>query len=384
MATLLALPPELVGLIVSVLAEGEPPSAKLLRVKPSDSLLRSGYHPLKDLSQACRATRELCFPSLFAAVKVDLDSIYGFLKFSESHGLSKHTDSLVLYIDPNSQVEKSSNNPGHYVWLPMVRVVDSIKPSLMTVVLPPSLFAKILPYQLNLVDQGAFNSPYQVLQLRMPRYLASSLQTSQDTIGWRNVFQMRPWTHCTFNQGCSTKGSSSYEYFYNQMPSIFNEKNFGELIRRVMEGSFENLTSVDYVAVFPFDDILQFCQCMNLMKNLKCLRTQLADTPSNIVLDDVAGLGERRQRDLWQEFEGCYNTLACHICANWDKGLTSLEEFVSLDYVNPSFRELIDRTAGRILVKWESDPKRGRWIRKEESPIRFQPVNERLGVIWEQ
>lgn len=380
MAALLALPPELVGLIVSVLAEGEPPSAKLLHVEPSDSLLRSGYHPLKDLSQACRATREWCFPSLFAAVKVDLDSIDGFLKFSESQGLSKHTDSLVLYIDPNSQVEKSSNIPGHYVWLPMVRVVDSIKPSLMTVVLPPSLFAKILPHQPNLVDREAFNNPYQVLQLRMPRDLASSLRTSQDTIGWRNVFQMRPWTHCTFNQGGSTKGSSSYEYFYNQMPSVFNARSFNKVIRRTMEDSFESLTSIDYIAVFPLDDILiQFCQCMNLMKNLKCLRTQLADTPSNI-----AGLGKRRQRYLWQEFEGCYDTLARHVCANWDKGLTSLEEFVSLDYVNLSCRELIDRTAGRILVKWESDPKRGRWIRKEESPIRFQPVNERLGVIWEQ
>ena len=37
----------------------------------------------------------------------------------------------------------------------------------------------------------------------------------------------------------------------------------------------------------------------------------------------------------------------------------SIEESVSLDYVNPSLRGLIDCIAGQILVEWEFDPEAG-------------------------
>ena len=372
MLSFLDLPPELMEHIISVLAEEKPPSAKLLHEEPSESLFRSGIHSLKDLSQACRATHELCFPSLFSAVRVDLNRIDGFLSFSKRHSLSSHVNSVVLYHDPHSRARNVSDifidNPGYRLWLPMVRVIDSVKPSVMTVIVFASLFAKILPYQLNLTDQWAFSIPYQVLQLRMPQDLASMPQTSQDTIGSQNVFQMRPWTHCTFNQGSSIKGYSSYEYFSKQTPSIFYPWDGDQFVRQMMEGSFENLTSIDYIAIFPIDHIMRFCLCMNIMKNLKRLRIQLAPTASNHVLDNPAELWKCQPGDLWQEFESCYKTLAKYIRNSWKSRATSIEEFVSLDYVNPSLHELIDRNVGRYLAKWESDVSGGRWTREKESP----------------
>lgn len=369
MTSLLDLPLELVEQIISILAEEKPPSAKLLHEEPSDSLLRSGHHTLKDLSQACRATRKLCFPSLFSAVKVDLDSMSGFLSFAESHSLSSHVDSLVLYTDRKSQADKFIYVPSSSPWLPMVRVVNSVRPSLMTVILPPLLFAHVLPYQPNLDHEWAFSTAYQVLQLKTPRDLAPSSQISQHTIESRDIFRLRPWTHCTFNQGSSVKSYSSYEYFLKQTPSIFNPGDFDELVLRTMRGSFEILTSIDYTAVFPVDyDILQFCRCMCVMKSLKCLRVQLSPTRSNDVLDNPAALGKSPPRDLWQEFESCYSTFAHYVCMKRDDWAMSFGEFVSLDYVNPSLRELIDRAAGQGLVEWDFDPDDGRWTWREERP----------------
>ena len=307
-------------------------------------------------------TRELCFPSLFSTVKVDLNGVDSFLEFSESHSLSSLVDSLVLYLEPNLQ---SENFNDCNIWLPMVRVIDSTKPSMMTVLLTASLFEKILPYDLYLSDQWAFGIRYQLLQLRMPWDLAPWSQTSQETLKSQNVFQLRKWTHCVFNQGSSINGYSSYEYFAKQPPSIFIPRDRLEFGRKMAQGLFENLTSLDYIAIFPIDHMTQFCLGMKSMKKLKCLRVQLAPTPSNDVLDNPAALGNCQPADLWQEFEACYSSLAHFASSDWLIESTSMKELVSLDYVNPTLRELLDRVVGQHLVDWEFDSNGGRWIWKE-------------------
>lgn len=365
MASLLDLPPELLDQIISLLSEGKPPSEKFLHEEPSDALLQSGYHPLKDLSQACRTTRELCFPSLFSAVRVDLNRVDAFLSLSESHNLCSQADSLVLYLDPGSHAENSNNSS---IWPSVVQIVDLAKPSVVTVLLTASLFEEILPYKLDLTDQWAFSIRYQALQLRMPEGLAQSSQMSQETWESQNVFQIRKWSHCTFNQGSSISGYSSYEYFLKQTPCIFNPQNRHEFGHKMMEGSFENLTCLDYIAIFPIDHMRLFCLSMDSMGKLKCLRVQFAPTPSNNVLDNPDAVGKCQPGDLWQEFEACYNTLTQHISSNWLTGETSLAEFVSLDYHNPSLRELLNRVVGQNLVYWISDSVGGRWKSIEKGP----------------
>ena len=378
MTSLLDLPLELLDLIISILAEEKSPATKSLYEDPPDGILRSGHHPLKDLSQACHATRGLCFPSLFSAVKVDINSADEFLIFSETHSLFRSANSLVLYLD--SKFQPCHFNKGN-IWLPLVRVIDSVKPSVVTVLLSPSLFQLILPYDLNLNDQWAFGIGHQVLQLRLPCELAASSQTSRKAIESQNVFQIREWTHCAFNQGSSLPAYSTYEFFAKTTPSVFNPQPHPDLERRMTEGGFANLTSLDYVALFPLDDMMeQFCMCLDYMKKLKCLRVQLAPTPSNDVLDNPTAVGKCQPGDLWQEFEDCYNTLAEYIWERWSlPGPMSLEEFTSLDYVNPRLRELLD---GRLRLitganeYFKRDPTNGgRWTRTREI-AQWYPVSE--------
>ena len=484
MFSLLDLPLELVQQIISVLAEEKPPSARLLREDPSESILSHGRRPLKELSQACHLTRELCFPSLFSAVKVDLDCIGDFMRFSKRHWLSNCADSVLLYIDPATFAEKIEHISDHYLWLPMIRVIDSVMPSVMTVVLPPSLFAHILPYQLHLENQWAFNIPYQVLQLEISPNLApfahdraesqfssgaraknwlpvlpeadapsshessdtSALENSvspkhasvcpfptassyaafqdgsvqnslpadkspQEFLPWAgapscqnleetkvsqtlapskdrqsdlpsastptyhtprhdidslNVFRLRPWTRCIFNQGSSVTGYGSYEYFYKQAPSFLYPLRHHEFTRSSFYNPFDKITSFDYIAVFPIDHFKEFCINMIFMKSLKCLRVQLAPTSSNDILDNQSALGKSQPKDLWQELESCYKTIARTVRVLCDRGEMSIETFCSLDYVNPGLCELIDRTAGRKLRTWKSDPRGGRWTRRQK------------------
>ena len=369
MASLLDLPPELLEQIISVLTEGETLSTKLLYEEPSAALLQSGYHPLKDLSLACRATRQLCFPSLFSAIRVDINNADEFLRFSENNSPFSRVDSLLLYPGLSPQTQDFSNRN---IWLPMVRIIDSALPSVVTVVFTTSLFQKIVPYELHLSDEWVFRIPCQVLQLRMPRDQVALSKPSRQALESQNLFQIREWTHCTFNQGSSIKGYSSYEYFLKRTPSIFNPQQCCNFIAKMTEGPYANLTSLDYIAIFPIAHMHPFIDCIGSMKKLKCLRVQFAPTLSNNVLDDPVAMGKCQHGDLWLEFEHCYRCLAAYIWKTWDAGTTSLEEFISLDYVNPNLRELLDHTVGKVLLRNDQDfmpdSSGGRWFRNEESP----------------
>ena len=368
MALLLDLPPELLQQIISFLADEGPLSKRLLHEEPSNALLRSDYHPIKDLSQACGVMRDLCFPSLFSALKVDISDVDGFLRFSESHNLSNQAVSLLLYLDLNTQKESLSD---FHIWLPMVRVIDSAMPSVVTALLPTLLLQDIVPYKLYLDDEWLYGIPCQVLQLRMPPDQAASSQTSPEALNSENIFQIREWTHCTFNQGSSINIYSIYEYFSRQIPSVFNPAFDPQLQSKMTERGFANLTSFDFIAIFPVDYMDRFNVCMGSMKKLKCLRIQFAPTPCNHVLDNPAAVGKCQPGDLWQEFEECYKSLADYIWISWYTGRMCLEEFISLDYANPNLRELLDRVMGAFSQRhgcFRPDSSGGRWIRTEGSP----------------
>ena len=380
MASLLNLPPELFEQIISVLTGGETLSTKLLHEEPSDALLQSRYHPLKDFSLACRATRQLCFPTLFSAIRVDTNNADEFLRFSEANSLFSRVDSLLLYSGLNAQTQDSSNRN---IWLAMARVIDSTLPSVVTLVLTASLFRKVLPYEVDLRDEWAFRIPCQVVQLRMPRDLAALSKPSREALESQNLFRIREWTHCTFNQGSSINVYSSYEYFSKRPPSIFSPLDYSEVGRKMTDGGFANLTSLDYIAIFPVNHMYPFCVCIASMKKLKCLRVQFAPTLSNNVLDDPVAMGKCQPGDLWLEFEECYKSLTAYIWGTWDTGTISLEEFISLDYVHPSLRELLDRIVGAYLLRHDdifmSDSSGGRWFRtRRKSQIAPPPqINER-------
>ena len=357
MPSLLDLPPEIVEQIISVLAEKEPPSAKFIYEQPSESLLNPGCHPLKDLSCVCQVLRRFCFSSVFSALKVDIGVVTGFVEFIESSQLAGRVDSLVLFSTPGCLGSK-------FIWPRMVEVVDRVDAPSVTIMLPPSVFADILPYDLNLEHAWAFDIDYQIVHLKMPRGTVAP-KTPENAVKDRNVFALRPWTHCTYNEGSSIKVYSTYEYYFKDKPSPFCAWNF-QHFSRAMENSLHHITSLDIIAVFP-TNLWWFGKGITSMPNLRSLRMQLAPTPANNVLDDPSSLGKCQPKDLWMEFENLYDSLIGSL-VNGDTRLRSIEHFTILDYANAALRETIDDVVGNLLDEWERDPGGGSWTRIREDP----------------
>lgn len=364
MPSLLDLPPELVEQIISVFAVEEPPSAKSIYQEPSKALLNQGYHPLKDLSCVCQGLRRLCFSSLFSALKVNLEVVTGFLDFIKSSQLVGRVDSLALYTPPGCL-------GGRLIWPRMVDIVDLVNAPSLTIIFPPFVFAEILPYGINLRDAWAFGIEYQVLRLEIPRTPVTP-KTPKDIIKDSNVFAMRPWSHCTYNEGSSVEAYSTYEYSLKDKPSVFCPSDRDQFARTI-RGSLDHITSIDFVAVFPINHIWLFLRATSGMKSLRRLRTQLTPTPDNDVLDNPFALGKCQRGDLWMELEASYLQLVGFVRSTDERykafGMQRcpLEEFVILDYVNPGLREFIDGVVGpRMVDGWDFDSSCGRWTRDKE------------------
>lgn len=371
MPSILDLPPELVEQIISVFAVEEPPSANSIYQVPSKALLNQDYHPLKDLSRVCHGTRTICFSSLFSALKVNLEVVTDFLAFVKCNQLVGRVDSLALYTPPGCL-------GGRSIWPRMVDIIDLINAPSLTIVFPPCVFAEILPYGINLCDAWAFAIEYQVLRLEMTRTSVTP-KTPEDVIKDSNVFAMRPWSYCTYNEGSSVEAYSTYEYSLKDTPSVFcpsDPDQFAHTIR----GSLDYITSIDFIAVFPIDSMWSFLQAMSGMKSLRRLRAQLTPTADNDVLDNPSALGKCQRGDLWLELETSYLQLVRFVCSTGDndellaKQGCPLEEFVILDYIHPGLREFIDGVVGPVLAAgWIFDVSWGRWIRKNE---RYEVISQ--------
>ena len=292
MPSLLDLPLEIVEQIISVFTKEESPSAKFIYQQPSKALLSRSYHPLKDLSCACQGLRRLCFSSLFSALKVNLEVVTGFLDFIKSSKLAGRVDSLALFTTPEYL-------GGRLLWPQMVEIIDSINAPSITTIFPPFVFAEILPYGINLRDAWAFRIEYQVLRLEMPRSLVPP-KTPKNVFQNSNIFAMRPWSHCIYNEGSSVEAYSTYEYSLKDKPSVFCPSSRSQFVR-TMRGSLDHLTSIDIIAVFPITNWGSFLQSTSGMKSLRRLRTQLTPTSGNDVLDNPSALGKCHRGDLWME-----------------------------------------------------------------------------------
>lgn len=357
MPSLLDLPPELVEQIIFVFADGEPPSSKFIYQQPSKALLNRDYHPLKDLSCVCRVLRRICFFSLFSALKVNLEIVTGFLDFIRSSQLVGRVDSLALYTTPECL-------GGRLIWPRMADIIDLINTPSLTIVFPPLVFAEIVPYAINLRDAWAFSTEYQVLRLEMPR-TSGTPTTREDVNKDCNIFAMRPWSQCIYNEGSSVEAYSTYEYASKNIPSIFCPVNPTQFARKI-GNSLDHITSFTHIAVFPFINLWSFLGAASEFKSLRRLRTQLTPTPDNDILDNPAALGKCQRGDLWMELEAMYLQLVRFV-RNTER---SLEEFVILDYVHPGLHEFIDGVVGPHMADgWNFDPSCGRWTRSKGGGI---------------
>jgi len=353
MASLTNLPLELIHHILSKAAAEDPPSKKFLHEEPSASLLHSVHHPLKDLVQTSRLLHDLSCEYLFTSLKADIRDIARLILFTEKHSLRGRVSSLLLYLgelreerwDPNDEL--TGNQPpcslseptSTSTWRQIKAVVDVIDPSSLTFMLPPAEYECILPYELDLADEWAFHTPYQLLRLDQGAKEIRHWPVAGSLSDYK-IFGLRPWSHITFNEGCSVQAFSTYEFFDKTAPSIMHPKTAIESI--LPSNVCPSIVSVDHIAVFPICDIVQNWSFLSRFSNLKFLRLQFAPSPSNKLLDDPVRLGKCQRSDLWSELRQAYlehiNALGFQHPWDWD----GPSDFTILDYSNPGINEMLD------------------------------------------
>ncbi|KAK3170270.1 hypothetical protein OEA41_009657 [Lepraria neglecta] len=373
MAFLTDLPTELLQHIISFLEDSEPPSIQHLHEEPSEALLNSPHHPIKDLSRICHRLHQTTFPTLFTNLKVSLDTIDDILPFITQHSFRTKVSTLLLHATTQAleTAKTLSISTDVRPWVRILALIESADPHALTILLPPSAFEYILPYDLRLSDEWAFNIPYQLLHLS---HMRDPIRATLDAVPAtdQNIFQVRPWTHCIYNEGSSIRAYSTYEYFHKRGPSLLNPQKPAEMVHFLLECA-PHITSFDFIAVFPFPHS-DMCQSHTrkltrfltyMARNLKHLRIQLAPSSDNGILDDTEALGTCQRSDLWTEFENAYALLMRRLDVG---GLKCLTGFTILDYKNPGLRDVIDRVVGGYVFTGEREWRHegdGRWNKIE-------------------
>ena len=337
MVTLADLPPELIeGIISSMTAEGTS-SHNYLFEEPRASRLLLGSRSLKHFSQTCRSFRCLAFPHLFSCLKTSIEEINILIDFSRGHHLRGKVESLVVHASSTRSREGTLYDP---IWLSIVALIDTIEPSTVTFVLPPAMFQNLVTYNMDLTEEWAFRIPCQVLRLKNHHKAARSTTAAAATDLKPNIFNLRPWSHAAFNEGCSVRAYSTYEHYRRRTPSLICHRS--GLDAYLPNHSFATITSFDFVAVFPIVHIDKFSDFWSLFPNLQCLRTQLAPSSMNQILDDQCALGQCSRSDLWAEFCDAYSYLVEGIVGRQHGWFKSLRQWTILDYALPGRQIVID------------------------------------------
>ena len=388
MASILDLPAELVLQILSSLTEREPHSIKHLHEEPSEALLHSEYSPIKNLSLTCRRLRTLCLQTLFTNVKLTLTSLRlsvvteRTIAFIQDHDLVKRIESVLFYQVASTVVDNEHdcrNVPRCTMESQILWVISQLNPSTITIMLPPSSFQELMHYDLRESDDWAFQTPYQVLHLTQATDMdpVPYPEGENPDIGILNIL---PWRHCTFNEGSSVRAYNTYQYSEKHVPSIFTPINEQKMVNAVRM-TLPYLTSLDYVAVFPFSDrhMELFCKfCMAAAPDLARLRTRFSPPTGNRVLDDKETTARLRTRfspprenrvlddketmeayqgtDMRSELENCYRFLS-----GWlGEGLLEPDHIVVLDYDNDGLRDAIHRIFRDGAWAYDEN---GKWIK---------------------
>ena len=373
MALLTSLPLELIDHALTFVAAGEPPSKRYIHEEPSVSLLISTYRPLKDLRQTCKILQHLSGGYLFASLKANIGEIPALTSFVQKYSLRGRVQSLMLYLIHSGEEESVSNDAlatgkpessfseliNASTWLQVQAIINAVDPSSVTFLMPPAAFESILPYKLELEDAWSFNIPYQILRLEQQQQAeeqAPARKPRQD----RNIFTLRAWRHMIFNEGCSIKAYSTYEYFMKRTPSLLYPKRARHPVDSLEICS--QMVSLDYIAVFPIYRGALYHDIVAGFKNLQRVRIQFSPAYGNDVLDNVGRLGRCQRSDLWNELQEAYMQFVRMLENNALWG-NSLREFTLLDYSRVGLGDMVHRGyPSGYISDWRSQGE-GSWIR---------------------
>ena len=368
--TLQSLPAELLENIVLTLANPGPPSLSTLHERPSNSLLFSSQQPLKNLSLTCRTIHHRVCHHLRSFLRANIDDTPKLVDFVRRKNIDGHIGSLVLYSKSATQWRTArctgplSGNltlpalTDTTIWPFVVHVLDALDPESLILVLSSRMLEDVLPYKLKRDDEWAFGHPFHSLHLEHPPQ--PRRKPPYNHFHDRRILSLRRWTKISYNQGSSIPAYSTYEYFHKRTPSMLapgsaiSPSGFGDIFSNLLE----NLTSFDFIAIFPFGFRSTHISWLKLLPNLRDLRVQFAPSLNDRILDDPIALGTTARSDLWKEFEWAYESVAIALSNTW---LLRLEDFTSLDYRNHGLREMIVASLVAISEQWVHDGQ-GRWI----------------------
>ena len=259
-------PIELLEQIVSHIDHtSPPPSTGLLHEPPSDAIFTcaSNCH-LKSFSLTCKALRRSVVQKLWKHLKVSPDAVHRLMDFRLSRHLMGDTQSLMLYLNSKDypEVEISDIRSDRMVRMraKLTWMVDMINPRTLTIVAAPSILGWLIDHPVTITGYYLFRIPYQVVQLEQGSFTPSLWFPNDVVHDNHTISTVRPWNHCTYNEGSFGPAYNTYDYHLSIPLSLHQPPNWSELECHALQLSC--LTTFQLVAVFPFNH--RECTCFFL------------------------------------------------------------------------------------------------------------------------
>lgn len=319
--------------------------AQLSEVNPRRSTLKS-------LSTLNRLLRSLTIPVLFKHAILDPVRLSDFLAFLGQNDLQQRVSSIVAVVSGHY-------NHVHPAW--WARLLNEVPATRLSILAAPHILAELTGVSSWSTDAWAFDIPHQILSFDQ------SLEATRHRIDYEdlpNFLNARPWTNMIVNEGSSVLAYTTYEYFFRRTPSLLSALSPSSSTSG--DSMFANLTSFQYVAIFPFyNHVDEVLKCIQKMSRLQKLSIKLCPDPGTTILHDeiVAAGGHLDINDPWNECDTSWRLIAHNVAALARGGV--LQELQMSDVQIEGVRESLEFTLNKILnASWTYNGEgSGLWLR---------------------
>lgn len=359
--SLIDLPPEIIGNIVSHLSDGQDLLFNSWQEEPSTDIVDFYQQTFQTLSQTCHYLRGVALSRLShvttvvfksrrdcheAEIQSTLQALEAAKRFSGSDKVSV-INVIVRFLEPEFSLDTESLPQG-FMQKCCSRLVNETKPKYLTILFPSQLFPFLSSghssgqrEMISPHDSWAFDMPLHVLHLScQEQYFRSEADSLWD----------KPWSTITLNEGSSLKAYSTYDFHTKQNPSLF-------LDHRFCKNVIKNMWSVtvrefEYVAVFPLVNHLnRILTQLRFLTNLRTLSTRLAPHENSSILLDMSKVRKAQFRDLWSSLEENYASIVGYVLLMRQKH--RLRKFKALDCVHSHVCESLYPMMKQRLQGWD-------------------------------
>lgn len=161
-----------------------------------------------------------------------------------------------------------------------------------------------------------------------------------------SVFNLRPWTSISLNEGSFLQAYGTYEYFERGPPSLVSSiasslASPGRVNQLSGAQALATVRSLTYTAIFPFANHLDF---LGMLPQLEVLDLQFAPDTQSGILDDRERTGRAELQDCWQELISGYHDIATAISTFriTREEFPHLKTFICRDVRIPALKDDLD------------------------------------------